>query len=256
MLRNAHLQQRSPAGGPANYFTLPTRCASSCAGRASAWLRTAGLRRLRFDPSSRLWPAECTGPESGGSCQHPAGRRTRLQGQGAGRTGRHSLGQVCGLRPRMHRCYRPSGCSLATLEMPVSTQVGEYQPKYKGGWRARLRHRSRHLQARSRPSARTCGAIIISVPLLHAHSMSHSYSPWLAITFILFLSSNSLDWSLTMPSSDSMASMVVEVEAAASRPLAASCRSASTGSSSVGGRGKGGVRVGEGHDQEVPAHGG
>ena len=60
-----------------------------------------------------------------------------------------------------------------------------------------------------------------------------------------------------MPSSDSIASMVVEaVEVVdvwgASRPFWASCSSASTGSSSVGGRGKGGVRVGEGQDQEVP----
>ena len=77
-------------------------------------------------------------------------------------------------------------------------------------------------------------------------------------TFILFLSSNSLDWSLTMPSSDSIASMVVDPVAglvdgwAASRPFCASWSRASTGSSSVGGSGKGGVRVGEGQDQEVP----
>lgn len=60
-----------------------------------------------------------------------------------------------------------------------------------------------------------------------------------------------------MPSSDSIASMVVDpVEVvdgwAASRPFWASWRRASTGSSSVGGRGNGGVRVGEGQDQEVP----
>ena len=76
-------------------------------------------------------------------------------------------------------------------------------------------------------------------------------------TFILFLSSNSLDWSLTMPSSDSIASMVVDpvaglVDGWASRPFCASWSKASTGSSSVGGSGKGGVRVGEGQDQEVP----
>ena len=60
-----------------------------------------------------------------------------------------------------------------------------------------------------------------------------------------------------MPSSDSIASMVVEPVGVvdgwgASRPFCASWSKASTGSSSVGGRGKGGVRVGEGHDQEVP----
>ena len=60
-----------------------------------------------------------------------------------------------------------------------------------------------------------------------------------------------------MPSSDSIASMVVEpVDVVdgwvASRPFWASWSSASTGSSSVGGRGKGGVRVGEGQDQDVP----
>ena len=77
-----------------------------------------------------------------------------------------------------------------------------------------------------------------------------------AFTFILFLSSNSLDWSLTIPSSLSMASMVVDTVtspwARASLPFCESCRSASTGSSSVGGRGKGGVRVGDREDQEVP----
>ena len=61
-----------------------------------------------------------------------------------------------------------------------------------------------------------------------------------------------------MPSSDSIASMVVDPVAglvdgwAASRPFCASWSRASTGSSSVGGSGKGGVRVGEGQDQEVP----
>ena len=60
-----------------------------------------------------------------------------------------------------------------------------------------------------------------------------------------------------MPSSDSIASMVVDpvaglVDGWASRPFCASWSKASTGSSSVGGSGKGGVRVGEGQDQEVP----
>lgn len=79
-------------------------------------------------------------------------------------------------------------------------------------------------------------------------------------TFILFLSSNSLDWSLTIPSSDSIASIVVvtvvmAAACGASRPFCANCSRASTGSSSVGGRGKGGVRVGEGQDHEVPGEG-
>ena len=92
-----------------------------------------------------------------------------------------------------------------------------------------------------------------------------------------FLSSNSFDWSLTIPSSDSCSPVTgltwvpepVLGEPALEPELdrehwalvlaaAASCNRASTGSGSspsVGGSGNGGVRVGEGegHDQEVPA---
>ena len=76
---------------------------------------------------------------------------------------------------------------------------------------------------------------------------------------LTFLSSNSFDWSLTIPSSDSCGSTAVTPPATPTELLRR--RSASTGSGSgsevgvgvgVGGSGKGGVRVGEGHDQEVP----
>ena len=88
-----------------------------------------------------------------------------------------------------------------------------------------------------------------------------------------FLSSNSFDWSLTMPSSDSCSPVAgltwAAVPALGADPeldrehcwrllaAAASWSRASTGSGSsgsVGGSGNGGVRVGdgEGHDQEVP----
>ena len=75
------------------------------------------------------------------------------------------------------------------------------------------------------------------------------------------MSSNSFDWSLTIPSSDSCGSTAVTPPATPTELLRRS--SASTGSGSgaeggvgggvgVGGSGKGGVRVGEGQDQEVP----
>ena len=88
-------------------------------------------------------------------------------------------------------------------------------------------------------------------------------------TFNLFLLSplsNSNDWSLTIPSSDSRDSVLAGLAAVSAvqpaplpgtavRPRWASCSSASTGSSSAssGGSGKGGVRVGLGQDQDVPA---
>ena len=89
-----------------------------------------------------------------------------------------------------------------------------------------------------------------------------------------FLSSNSFDWSLTIPSSDSCSPVTgltwAWVPALGADPeldrehwarllaAAASWSSASTGSGSsesAGGSGNGGVRVGdgEGHDHEVPA---